>query len=104
MVSCQKSSGYANVESGFSVNKDFLVENLNEGSVVAQRIVQDALLDAGEVLLVIVTKGMMQSVCAGRSRYDDALHRHKEATLNKIRKVQNENELPQNSNHSKPKA
>ena len=37
----------ASVESGFSINSGILVENLHEESVVAQRQVYDAVLDAG---------------------------------------------------------
>jgi len=37
------SHGNADVESGFSVNSDFLVENLQEDSLITQRTVYDAL-------------------------------------------------------------
>jgi hypothetical protein len=73
------SHGNANVESGFSVNKNILVENLHEESLIAQRVVYDAINAAGGVLEVNVTKGMMHSVRAARSRYDDALRRNREA-------------------------
>ena len=37
------SHGNATVESGFCVNGDLLVENMNEDSIVAQRVVYDEL-------------------------------------------------------------
>ena len=37
------SLGNAAVESGFSVNKELLVENMEEDTIVAQRIVFDAI-------------------------------------------------------------
>lgn len=35
------------VETGFSVNKELLVENLTERSLIAQRIVHDSIQNAG---------------------------------------------------------
>ena len=81
------SHGNANVESGFSVNKDILVENLTEQSMVAQRVVYDGKKAAGGVLAVSVTKGMMHSVRAARSRYDDALRRNREAASEEEKKA-----------------
>jgi len=37
------SHGNAAVESGFSVNKELLVENMEEETIVAQRVVFDAI-------------------------------------------------------------
>ena len=80
------SHGNANVESGFSVNGDILIENLHEDSLIAQRVVYDGIIDAGGVLSVNVTKEMMQSVRAARSRYDDALKRHREQASAEMKK------------------
>ena len=41
------SHGNAAVESGFSVNKELLVENMEEDTIVAQRVVFDAIRVAG---------------------------------------------------------
>jgi len=41
------SHGNASVERGFSVNKELLMENVLEETVVSQRIVYDAILTAG---------------------------------------------------------
>lgn len=54
------SRGNTSVERGFSVNKDCLVENQKERSLVAQRIVFDAVSSTGGVCNVQVTKTMLQ--------------------------------------------
>ncbi|KAG0423629.1 hypothetical protein HPB47_000599, partial [Ixodes persulcatus] len=54
------SHGNASVERGFSINKDCLVENQKEQSLVAQRIVYDAVSSAGGVASVQLTKRMLQ--------------------------------------------
>jgi hypothetical protein len=46
------SHGNATVESGFSINKAVLVENMLEELVIAQRVVYDAIQAAGSVLQV----------------------------------------------------
>jgi len=48
--------GNATVESGFSVNKDMLVENLHEKSLVAQRTVYEAVQSAGGISYNKLTK------------------------------------------------
>ena len=50
--------GNARVESGFSVNRDMLVENLKEVSLVAQRQVYDAIKAKGGILNVNITSEM----------------------------------------------
>jgi len=42
-----RSHGNAAVESGFSVNKELLVENMEEETIVAQRVVFDVIRVAG---------------------------------------------------------
>ena len=54
--------GNAAVERSFSINKECLIENLHEDSLVAQRIVYDAVSAAGGVSHVQVTKAMIHSV------------------------------------------
>ena len=54
--------GNAAVERSFSVNKECLVENLLEDSLVAQRVVYDAVLAVGGVSSVNITKQMIHSV------------------------------------------
>lgn len=71
------SHGNATVERGFSVNKECLVENLTEESLVAQRLVYDAVLRAGGVTKVEITKSMMQYVKSAHGRYVDAMDKKK---------------------------
>ena len=54
--------GNAAVERSFSINKECLVENLLEDSLVAQRVVYDAVSVAGGISSVDVTKSMIHSV------------------------------------------
>jgi len=54
------SHGNTSVESGFSVNRDMLVENLHEDSLVAQRIVYDSVHDAGVITSVNIDKSMLR--------------------------------------------
>lgn len=61
--------GNAAVERSFSFNKEFLVENLHEDSLIAQRHVYDAVLAHGGVDKVDITKAMILQVrSAGTSR------------------------------------
>lgn len=61
--------GQAAVEGGFSINKDMLVENLTENSLVAQRVVYNAIQYYGGVLNVPLTGSLIESVkCSSRRR------------------------------------
>jgi hypothetical protein len=73
------SHGNATVESGFSINKAVLVENMLEESVIAQRVVYDAIHAAGSVLQVNINKSLQQYVRTSRSAYEDALRKKREA-------------------------
>ena len=69
------SHGNATVESGFSVNSDLLVENMNEDSIVAQRVVYDELRAKGfDISSVEINQTMMRKVrsaCTSCSQYFD---------------------------------
>jgi len=67
------SYGNAGVESGFSVNADMPVENLQEESLVAQRTVYDSVQAAGSLTLVDIDKSMLQFVRRSHRMYQDAL-------------------------------
>nr|XP_054921779.1 uncharacterized protein LOC129382223 [Dermacentor andersoni] len=71
------SHGNASVERVFSVNKGCLVENQKEQSLVAQRIVFDAMSSAGGVASVEVTKRMRQMVRGANARWKEELERTK---------------------------
>lgn len=71
------SHGNATIERGFSVNKECLVENLTEESLVAQRLVYDAVLRAGTVNNVEITKSLMHYAKNAHSRYTEAMQKKK---------------------------
>lgn len=64
--------GNASVERSFSINKECLVENLHNDSLIAQRIVYDAVLAVGGVSSVKISKQMIQSVRNASSRRVEA--------------------------------
>lgn len=43
------SHGNANIERGFSVNKEILVENLHQNSLIAQRLIYDSVTNVGGI-------------------------------------------------------
>jgi hypothetical protein len=65
--------GQAAVESGFSINEDILVENLTEKSVIAQRVVLNALQYYGGVLKVPLTTELYNSFKSASRRRNVAL-------------------------------
>ena len=67
------SHGNASVESGFSINKQFLVENLHEESLVAQRIVHDHINAVGGLQSVNIDKSLLQFVKGSHHKYTQAL-------------------------------
>ncbi|KAJ8887188.1 hypothetical protein PR048_013403 [Dryococelus australis] len=58
------SHGNVSIESGFSVNKSLLVENLSEESLVAQRIICDTVKSMGDVEEVTITRSILTFVRA----------------------------------------
>ena len=69
--------GQADVERGFSVNKEILVENLSEKSLVSQRLVWQGIQKAGGVKNVSINKSMILSARNARSLYREDLDRRK---------------------------
>jgi len=73
------SHGNAAVESGFSVNKEFLVENMEEDTIVAQRIVFDAIRVVGmDVTEIDISKTMIDVSSSPNSAYQNAKQLKKE--------------------------
>ena len=72
------SHGNAFVERGFSINKEFIVENQKPKSLVALRRVYDAIQMARGVENVEITKQMMLKFRNARNQYSDALKKQKE--------------------------
>ena len=59
----------ATVERGFSVNANVSVENLQEESIVAQRIVHNRICEAGGMLEVPLSKELLTSVRCSHQKY-----------------------------------
>lgn len=72
------SHGNAFSESGFSINKEILIENLAEESLVAQRQVYDAIMYHGGVEKVKINNNLIHAVRNSSDRYYDALKKKKE--------------------------
>ncbi|XP_041668456.1 uncharacterized protein LOC121526132 isoform X4 [Cheilinus undulatus] len=74
---CQKllllSHGRATVERGFSINKEVETVNLQEDTVIAQRLVCDYVAVCGGVANVPLTKELLTSVGSARSKYREHL-------------------------------
>lgn len=67
------SHGNANLERGFSVNKECLVPNQKEQSLIAQRQVIEVIHLAGGVDKIDVTKQMMLAVRNAHSKYKESV-------------------------------
>ena len=68
------SHGQASVERGFNVNKEMLVENQTDSSLIALRAVYDHMKNIGvSVENFLVSKSLINSVRAARSRYQYSL-------------------------------
>ena len=65
---CVMFHGNAAVERGFSVNKALMVPNLQNDSLIAQRLVYDMVRQSGGVLNVPLTKDLLNSVKLASSR------------------------------------
>lgn len=75
------SHGNAALERGFSVNKECLIDNLLEKSLVAQRIVIDGINNVGGLKNFSVTKRLIQYARNSHSRYKEAcIQRKKDET------------------------
>ncbi|KFM82820.1 hypothetical protein X975_20301, partial [Stegodyphus mimosarum] len=80
------SHGNATVESGFSVNNDMLVENLQETSLTAMRTVYDAIKVNGGVMNINITPDMLRYARSAGGAYHQALE-NKRLCDNKRKKI-----------------
>lgn len=67
------SHGNAAVESGFSINKAVLIENMQEKSVIALRTVYDAVSNSGGLFKVDISKNMILAARNAHSYYQEEL-------------------------------
>ena len=81
------SHGNARVESGFSVNADMLVENLNKESLIAQCRVYNSMVASEGVLNVNITSGMLTYARQSHSRYQECLKQKREKATNEEKKA-----------------
>ena len=80
------SHGQVSVERGFSINKELLVENLEEESVVCQRMVYDHVSSIGKPINQIqITSAMMKSCKLAYSRYNTALEANKNKSAQEVK-------------------
>lgn len=63
------SHGQASVERGFSINKEMMVENLKEHSLIAQRLIHDHVHFVGGLQNIGYTKELLLSASASRQKY-----------------------------------
>ena len=71
------SHGNACVESRFSANEEILVENMSEGSLVAQRMVFDGVMNEGGISNFDVDRKMLKFVNNVHSEYVKQLEKQK---------------------------
>lgn len=72
------SHGQATVERGFSINKEVEENNLQEGTLIAKRLVIDHIQAAGGVGRVEVTSKMIVSAGSAHNRYKEYLEQERE--------------------------
>lgn len=71
------SHGQASVERGFSINKELIVENQKELSLVAQRLIVEHVRSVGGVTKVAISKELLLSAGGARQRYHAYLDEQK---------------------------
>ena len=77
------SHGQASVERGYSVNKDMLIENLHEKTVVDLRTVHDSISTLEDHFTKLpLTPAMKRHVMSARMRYGQYLDKQKKESLN----------------------
>ena len=65
------------VESGFSANEEIVVENMSEGSLVAQRLVFDDVMNEGGISNVDVNRNKLKFVNNAHSEYVKQLEKQR---------------------------
>ena len=80
------SHGNAALERGFSINSESIIENQNEKSLVALRVVYDAIKISGSITSVPITKGMMLSVRMAHTNYGNIIQLKKMKKEIKLKK------------------
>ena len=82
------SHGQAQVERGFSINSELLVENLNNESLIAQRIVTDHMRQKGlQSYQLNITQKLLKHVKCARSRYFSAQNERAQCNVKNKRQL-----------------
>ncbi|XP_041858035.1 uncharacterized protein LOC121650545 [Melanotaenia boesemani] len=89
------SHGQATVERGFSINKQVEMYNMNEDTVVSQRLICDCVRTCGGVVKVPLTKELLNECSSARNRYrmfldDERKKREKTKQTNKRKEIEGE--------------
>lgn len=74
------SHGQASVERGFSVNKEIECENLQQQSIIAQRIICDHVRQVGGLDKVDITNQLLVSAASARKKYEAFLEQQRQKT------------------------
>lgn len=88
-VVCTLSHGNANIERGFSVNSECIVENMREELLVARRIVYDTILSIGGIYNLKVEKPLIHAARNSYSRFVEASKEKKKQQEEKGLQMQN---------------
>ena len=72
------SHGQATIERGFFINKELVVENQQEQSLVARRVIKDHILHVKGVMNINITCAMVVAARSARSKYTHYLTQKKQ--------------------------
>lgn len=79
------SHGQAQVERGFSVNKEISTTNISQKTLVARRIIKDHMISIGGIEHFVITKELIQSCKLSRQQYMKSLESEKSKSEEKVK-------------------
>jgi hypothetical protein len=81
--------GNAAVERSFSANKELLVDNLHEQSLVSLRSVHSAIIAAGDIRKIDISKALISAFCSSSAKRKAALEEKRAKEAEDINSVKN---------------
>lgn len=87
------SHGQANVERGFSINKQVEAQNLQEKSIVAKRIIIDHISSIGGIEKVVISSQLLMSASSARHQYELYLDEEKKKKEGKQQTLKRKTEM-----------
>ncbi|XP_043468991.1 uncharacterized protein LOC122503272 [Leptopilina heterotoma] len=87
------SHGNATLERGFSVNKEMIIENLKEETLIAHRIIYDSVTSSGGLTNIIITKSLIHSMRNAHGKWQDALEKHRKDRLEEEKAKENQRKM-----------